>query len=277
MPPKNRPSNSNELANVLVLCRIVACDNKELVDKIVRFNNTQNIMRAFDLRSNDTVQKKLSDEFSHSGITYVHRRSGRIPSNAISAETVGPALAAFHGDFQTAGRNRRDIFERDAVYERVFPRSCDAQHVLMVHSLSAALDNTKSVLKAKDASEIATDLEGKQYNVMKYSMSKYFLLYLIGSVGEEIMDRKIADRFRWKCKQLILAGGGSELVDAWSGAIAAIMPFVATAVEKLGEPYDVVRSQEMGRSVVKEVQASLAALKAQLAVSFDGVRKATTV
>jgi hypothetical protein len=55
---------------VRVLCRFVECDSPEIVEQIVRYNNTQNIIRPSDLRSSDTIQKRLADEFRKYDITY---------------------------------------------------------------------------------------------------------------------------------------------------------------------------------------------------------------
>ncbi len=130
-----------------VMIRFVACDSRDLIDKIILYNNTQNDIRPADRRSNDPIQRNLRADFAKRGIVYIHRRSSaRTPRNAITAAAIAPALCAFHGEPQVALRNARDIFNEDAVYERVFPHNLCVAHIFLVKSLSAALDLIKSEL-----------------------------------------------------------------------------------------------------------------------------------
>jgi len=157
-----------------VLIRIVECHSQELIDKIIRYNNTQNEIKPADRRSKDSTQRRLRADFSKYGVTYVHRRSAtRTPGNAITAAAVARALCAFHGDAQTAYRNAKEIFNDDSTYQRVFPGSIRVEHVFLVQALSTALNKVKTELKRKVSNETATQLEEEEYEVLKYSGSKH--------------------------------------------------------------------------------------------------------
>src|SRR5262249_10111177 len=64
-------------ATAMVPARFVACTNAETVKSIIRYNNSQNTVEAPDFRSNDSVQRRLRDEFSHLGsVIYLGGRRG---------------------------------------------------------------------------------------------------------------------------------------------------------------------------------------------------------
>jgi hypothetical protein len=267
----------DEAEQVEVLCRIVQCDKPEVVHRVVRYNNTQNVIRPSDLRSNDAIQKRLLDEFKNIGLSYVHRRSGpKAPRNAISAEPTGVALCAFHGDIQTAARNRRDIFLTDAVYERVFRSNLSAEHVYLVNALSSAFDALKLRLQKKVSQKAATDLEGKQYDVLRFSMSRHFILFLVGFVAEELLKARLADKYTWKALRKMITPDGQQMRDCWMEALQTILPSVAQFVRKEGEPYDVTRSTAMTTSVGESLKAHLAAMETDLGKRFASLRDSTT-
>jgi len=153
-------SEEEDVQNVRVICRIVETTKRALVEKIVRYNNTQNVIKPSDLVSNDRIQKDLARAFDEYGVSYVHRRTTiRAPQNSISVSVVAPALCAFHGDPQTAGRNSSQIFLSKAKYDDIFPINVSSEHVYLVVNLSSAIDSLKYDLKQKISKNSATQLE----------------------------------------------------------------------------------------------------------------------
>jgi len=268
----------SELAGASVLCRIVECEEPEIVQKIVRYNNTQNLIRPSDLRSNDPVQSRLRKEFDTLGINYVHRRSGpRTPKNAISAETTGVALCAFHGDAQTAARNRREIFLNDSKYARVFRSDARAEHVYLVTSLASAIDHLKLELQGKKSKGEGTALEQIEHEVLRFSMSKHFVLYLVGFAAEEMLGKRISDRYRWISHPKMITADGVVMRDCWLEALRTIMPRVATVTTREGPAYDVTRSATLTEKVGEDLKAYLAGMDADFGKRFNSLRDATTV
>jgi hypothetical protein len=267
-------------AALRVPIRFVQCSSRELIDKIIQFNNTQNEIRPSDRRSNDSIQRMLREGFAESGVTYVHRRSGtRSARNAIAASTIAPALAAFHGEPQIAYRNAREIFNDDDVYARVFPRTISAQHVFVVRALSVAIDNVKVQLKRKADDGTATSLEEDQLQVLKFSASKHFLFFIVGCLAEEIMSRRVSDLFGWKCVPGVLAPDNHSLTDAWETALRALLPQIATIVKPYGTDafYEVPRSADKSKDVSTKLRALMASLGPVLGSQFDPIRQRTTV
>jgi hypothetical protein len=275
-------SETSESATIesKVLIRIVECNSQKLIDKIIRYNNTQNEIKPADRRSNDSIQRRLRADFSEYGVTYVHRRSAtRTPRNAITAAAVARALCAFHGDAQTAYRNAKEIFNDDAMYQRVFPGGIRVEHVFLVHTLSAAINKVKTELKRKVSDESATQLEEMEYEVLKYSGSKHFLFYIIGALAEEIMNRRVSDLHEWKCRPEIISGDNVSMVNSWAVALSTLLPHMTNIVGRHGKDasYDVPRSAELSKQVAGELKALIASLESSLGSQFDDVRSRTTV
>ena len=220
-----------EAATVKVVCRFVQCTDAEVLHNIIRFNNTQNAFRSSDQRSTDPVQRRLAQELSARKINYVHRRSSTAnPRNSISAESIAPLICAFHGDPQTAARRRNDIFDLDSLYNRVFPKTCSGEHILLVHCLGLAVDEVKYNLKVKESEGKATTLEAKNYEVLKYSTSKLFFLRIMGAITEEVLQTRVADLYTWRFRPEIIKPELESLVFPWKEAVEAVLPIVASIV-----------------------------------------------
>ncbi len=263
-------------AKAHILCRIVECSDRSVVDQIVRFNNTQNAFRPADMRSGDATQQRLASDFRAFGVSYVHRRIGTAtPKEAISAESIAPSLAAFHGKPQLAGRNRSQIFENEAEYRSLFDTAISAQHVYMAHALAIALDKLKLSLKSRVAGDTATDLERQQYQVLEHSMSKYFLLYIIGRLAEELLGTRVVDLKKWVQKDSLVTADPTEASDIWINILEAILPLLAVQVTALGTAYEVTRSEELSKKAGGATKAVLAAFKKQIEAQLQALRNAT--
>jgi hypothetical protein len=259
-----------------VLLRIVQCTDTERIKKIILYNNTQNVIRPADTRSNDQIQKRLREDFRGYNINYVHRRSSiRNPRNTVSCAIVGPSLCAFHGDLQTAGRNRAAIFNDDSVYHTVFPPTIRAEHVFLVVSLANAFDHLKLELKSAISAGTATELQNKEYEVLKYSLSKHFIIFLVGQVAEELMARRVADRFEWRCQQAAITSDGKIMFDAWNAALRTMLPHIETTASAEGSVYDVTRGS--GKTVARNLKALLASLEPSIGGQFRLIRRNTVV
>jgi hypothetical protein len=263
--------------SVKVLCRIVESKPQDLIHKIIRYNNTQNEIKPADRRSNDAAQVRLRTEFSTYGITYIHRRSAtRTPRNAITAASVAPSLCAFHGDPQTAFRNAKDIFNDENTYRRVFRDNISSEHIYLIATLSSAIDIIKSDLKESVSNSIATKLQEQEYEVLKYSPSKHFLLFIIGIIAEELMNRRVSDLYEWKCRPAIISPSMETMIEAWSHVLHALLPQVATIIDRKKESvYDVQRSTALSTDVGVELKALLASLEPVLGGQFSQLRTET--
>jgi hypothetical protein len=276
-------SSDTAAASTRVLLRIVECKSKQLIKNIIENNNTQNEIKPADRRSNDPTQRRLGADFTHFNVQYVHRRSAlRTPRNAITAAAVAPALCAFHGDPQTALRNAKDIFGDESTYQKVFPIRIRVEHIFFISTLSSAIDKIKNELKEKI--EIATQLDQQQYEVLKFSASKHFLLYLVGAVAEQIRRRRVSDLYEWKCKSEVISPDNVSMLNSWVTTVRTLLPHIARLVDLRGKAagydvpaYDVPRSMEQSRLTADELKSYIASLDSSLGNQFDAVRSRTTL
>ncbi len=263
-----------------VLIRIVQCKSKDLIDKIIRYNNTQNEIKPTDRRSNDKIQNRLKADFSAYGINYVPRRSAtRTPKNAITSSAVGAALCAFHGDPQTSYRDPTSIFNDDNTYERVFSDRLTVEHAFLLRSLSSAMDILKSDLKSKVGNKTATGLEEQQYDILKYSFFKHFLFYVIGFIAEEVMKSRISDLYQWKSKSDLISPENVSLTHSWLNVLNALLPQMSALMEDFGRDaaYEVPRSMEKSKDFAKQLKGIIAAKERLLSEQYKELRKRSTV
>ena len=260
--------------DVNVLCRFVQCADKEVLHKIIKFNNTQNAFRTSDQRSNDAIQKRLATDLVPYGLSYVHRRTVTQNANgSISAESVAPMLCSFHGDPQTAARWRDDIFDSDSVYQRVFPNISSGEHLVFVHCLGIAIDEVKLSLKIKTNTGTATPTEVKNYEVLKHSTSKLFLAAIMGEVIDEILGKKVPDRYSVKFTKNTIKKDLEKLVFAWKEAVEAVVPFVGSVVGD--KSYEASRQFSKLKEIGKQVATYLNAGGASISNRFAQLRDVT--
>jgi AIPR protein len=146
---------SADLSQVDVLARFVQSSDPQIIDDIIRYNNSQNPIKPSDFRSRDPHQERLRAEFSKlPDVTYLGARRGgksdaaKKPSNYISSDTAAQALAAVHGDSPTAYHDLRLIWERDDKYSTYFGDHTSATHIVFCWALLRAVQDKKAKLVA---------------------------------------------------------------------------------------------------------------------------------
>jgi hypothetical protein len=245
----------NDPGDAQVLARFIRCRKAPLVHNIIKFNNTQNEIKPSDTRANDHVQVKLQKEFSELGVTYLMRRSGgRAPDNSVVSSVVGVSLAAFHGYTQLAARNSADIFLADEDYGRVFRNDLTARHVAVILALSSAIDKLKRYLKDRVDGELAAPTEVDTYQALRYSMSKHFMMSIIGLLAGDLVGTNSNSPYRRELKNL--EGNTIQSVEsAWYDVLRDLLPFISREIHKVGDPYDVTRDVSKVKTVAKECAA----------------------
>lgn len=261
-----------------VPCRFIKCGNADVVNEIIENNNTQNAIKAFDIRSNDVVQRRLQTEFAAAKILYLHRRQGaqRLSASAIQAEALAPFLAAFHGRFQIAIRQRRTIFEDRSTYGDVFPTQISASHVLLVQSLSVALNNYKLKLVTGEKESALNEPETALLEFLKFSTAKLFIIGIIGRIASQIAGQPIPDLFAWSVKAPYLKENWrTTLVTRWEPFVESLVPVIVLHVDNNAK--DVVRSTEYLEKIAKKVGFQLQSLKSQYDSVMSPIRDVCSV
>ena len=248
-------------SHVSLLARVIRVSDDTLIGKIVAGNNTQNSIVAWDRRSNDSLQIRIKDEFAAKGISYVHRRdSNRHNSSSIFAEQIGQMLCAFGGDLQTAIRAKAEIFESDATYAKVFPNSVTIEHMYAVQTLGWAYDEVKSALRVKLNSNLATQIEQTQFQLIDFPASKQFVLAVFSHLREEIAGRSIPHVSTFRFRQDKVISNHQTATSAWASALSFLLPLMASNLP--AAPYEVVRSTAHLATMATQVRGLTAGLLA---------------
>ncbi|ALV01396.1 AIPR family protein [Bacillus velezensis] len=230
-----KPSDSAK-----VPVRFIACNSPAVVENIIKYNNSQNTIYASDFRSSDSIQTRLRDEFkNYEDVTYLGGRRGgysdAIPRyrNLLAADRVGQVLMAFHGEPANATHKKKDIWERNELYSKVFNDSISASHIMFVFSLYKALMSYKTNLLEKYNSK---NLIGKEETILKHlshSGSIYMIISLISASLEIMIGEKIVNRFDLKFK-----GEEKSLQkyeEYWTNVLKACIHFTTTATKEVLE------------------------------------------
>ena len=176
-------SKNGSLEKVHVLVRVIKSSDPTLVDSIIRFNNTQNPIKAWELRAIDPIQRKLLGEFSELAITYQLRRgAGRRKASDVNHERLGPFLSAFYSDPIAAHKYKADLFENEGRYRSLFDESSDARNLLFIYRLGNAVARAKQALKAKEDAGIASVDEQRWHGYFAYKGFAYAHIFTCAEV-----------------------------------------------------------------------------------------------
>jgi hypothetical protein len=269
-------SSPEQVSKTRVQLRIMEANAEALISKAILYTNTQNDIKPFDRKSSDPLQTKLKEGLAGYGLQYSHRRSkARVARGSLTASGLGAALCAFHGDPQTAYRNAPDIFARDETYDKVF-RDVTPEHAFLLHTLSSVIDTLKIDLKTRTASGQATLSEESQYNILKFSASKHFLLYVLGAVAEQILNRRISNLKAWKVKPANISAQAKRISVAWRSVLDVVLPNLAVLMGDFDSIYQTERSAAESKKIAEKLAVNLSSLETILVPKLKDIRAITT-
>ena len=222
-----------------VQARFVKCNNINTIRKIIEFNNRQNVVEASDFRSNDSIQRRLREEFNNIPDTtyYGGRRGGsedviRRPANLLSSDTVAQALAAFHQDPVIAYNNKSDIWRVDTIYSKYFTEQISAEHIVFVYSLLRSVEAKKLRLVDKSRAGTLPKAEDEQLHFLQRRGAHFLLTSAIANCLETFLDKPVPNAFRASfCRQV----SPEPAEKFWEPIVEVTIPFskqLLPAVEK---------------------------------------------
>ena len=199
--------------------RLVKTNDSSLVEKIVRFNNSQNKVQAADFRSTDSIQTRLRQEFERvPSVDYDGGRRGgasdamKRRKNLLPSYTVGQSLASFHGDPVTAYDKKTDIWANEGIYLKYFNDKTSARHIIFCFGLLENISKKRLVLleKARKDANALTQQEKGQLSFLNKKGASYLLVYTISQCLETIIGRVITNRFDVRFKENLTADLSSQ-------------------------------------------------------------------
>lgn len=267
------------LSGVRVPIRIVCPIDSTITNSIIRFNNTQNTVEAWELRSIDKVQDRLADAFRDSlGLTYERRRSaGRRSSEGILFEKLAPWSMAFSGDAGMPHRNKREIYESDEAYSSIFRFNSDVRNLLFVYRVGEAIQALKDEYKARAQTDPPDPGDEVIYGYFQYGAFQYALIQIVAAAfaaiarsGRDDFHRRV--RF---CEDSIGVDRGAAIQ-----ALSPAINFVLLAVPSyIGEdpPYAMFRSREQVEKLATRAALNVRQHEALNRDAFDAVRSVLCV
>lgn len=186
-----------------VSIRFVKAAREEIIENVVRFNNSQNKLQAADFRSTDPIQDRLRTEFEkipeadyeggrRGGASDIIKRS----KYALPSYTVGQSLAAFHGDPVTAYDKKSELWINEKNYRQIFTDRTTARHVVFCYALLDCITKKKIQLsqKIKDNPISVTSVEKETFEFLSKKGATYLLSYVISQCMEIILGHSIPNK-----------------------------------------------------------------------------------
>lgn len=215
--------------SAMVQARFIAVESssENLIENIIRYNNSQNKVEAADFRSTDRIQKRLKEEFKLiPDAEYEGGRRGsssdiiRRRPNLLGSYTVGQALAAFHGDPITAYNKKAGIWINNKIYDKLFNDNTKSAHIVCCYSLVRAIEIKKKQLQSK--TNLTRD-EEKILSFLRQRGAIFLATYAIAYCLETILDRSVPNLFRIsfgnQCSPNIA-------ISNWEPIVNVLIPFV---------------------------------------------------
>lgn len=188
-------SSASAARKVRVLARFIAAPERA-IDSIIRYTNSQNPIRLWDLSAQDKMQKRLKKELAALPQPFFYvlrkgetrqlppaerkkfRRAGSGPLCAIPLDLAAQYLAAFRGLPAIAYKDKGRIFS--AHYDEVFPDQIRPEEVVLVWQAATVASN----LVKKELEDAARKQAPQRVAVLKRG-AKFFVVAAMAIVLHE--------------------------------------------------------------------------------------------
>ena len=223
-------SKKADLTKVHIICRLVECRDPDTVQQIVKFNNTQNVITAWDQFSNDEDQKRIAEEFLELGFDYSRKRGFTGQGDQIGIEQVLQPLLAYHGRSTDAVRGKNQLFLVKQIYKNAFEAK-KARHIIFVHALSRAVDNVRLDLKKKSSGNELINIERDQLALLKNLNFKPFFINVIANSLEAIIGKKCDPLTTGFSTSAVKGATLVDLTARWVPVVETFLPLLTPHVE----------------------------------------------
>ena len=266
--------NAAHLDRAAVLVRVIKCNDPNLIEKVIRYNNTQNPIKAWELRVVDSIQKRLVGEFADIGITYQVRRSqSRRRHSDVQYEKLGPYLAAFYGDPSAAHRNKADLFESEKKYRNLFDDDTHVRNLLFIYRLGDSVQAVKATFKEKVDSGTASDDDSAIYDYFRYGPFPLVVMHLCATViGLWLEGRE--KRYRRRITMVDEVLFDAERADAVLAKLveAVLRPMRQYFANTAEDPYNIIRTQAGIDAISTHVKVMISAVEQMHADNYRAIK-----
>ena len=236
-----------------VLCRVIKCNNTNLIPAIVKANNTQNEITSWDRYSNDPIQVSLRDKFAMYGKEYSLKRGFDDVSDGIGIYTIAQPVLAFEGNYTEANRGINNIFNQNYLYKSVFEEK-NARHLLLIYSLAKAVDEVKYEIKEMASSkDVLKDDETIQVSLFRNIKFKMFFIAVIAECLEIIVDFKI-DKKKIAFTDEFSKAELESMKERWKIFAKSVLSFMVAKLNNL-DINVYIQDKEKFMSLCREIKA----------------------
>lgn len=248
-------ASEDKLEKVKIPCRIIKSDDKDTIERIVEYNNTQNEIKTWDKFSNDPLHRTLKKEFGVLGYDYSMKRGFGSTRTGLGIEQIIQPVASLRGFYKDAANGKNKIFDSDTLYKRVF-KEPKSKHLLLAFCLMKAIEERRNELKSK-----TTQAERKELSLLQNLKAKYFFLSVIGDVLEEVIGEEVDKN------QVAFANGiASSRVNSINDLINICKPIVSMVTTIASRDIDiefteVIKDNDKYKALVRTINNQVAAIK----------------
>lgn len=262
-----------DLSNTQVLTRVIECSDPETINDIVKFNNTQNRITAWDSFSNDPIQIQLKEGFYELGHIYNLKRGFSNRSGILSIDTAIQPLLALYGKYKDANRSKSYLFESRTLYTEAFEHR-GARNVLFACCLNTCLQRIKAEIKEKVVNGKASETERMFHDMFSVIKYKFYVLAIVAEVLHKLMPSlRETKRISFMPNQAKAAAYSYEaLVDLIKPSIRFISIQICGCLGN--DFYTKYNDSSSVETVASQVETNISSIKAaseEVQAMFDGL------
>lgn len=171
-----------DLRGVQILTRIIECGNPDVVNEIVKYNNTQNKITSWDKFGNDPNQQDIEKKFASYHHVYSSKRGFENRNSQLSIENCIQPLVSFLGYYKESNKSKVSLFNSPKLYKAAFEHT-KARHILFVSCLEKCLvEVRKEVRTIVRTGAGATEQDRKINDFFESLNSKQFSIAIFGEL-----------------------------------------------------------------------------------------------
>lgn len=254
---------ATRLDDAWVQIRFVTSKDPNVLENVVRYNNTQNKIEATDFRSKDAVQDRLRREFEGvPGALYRGARRGgaddaiRRDRDLLSDSGVAQSIASFHGDPNLAYNELRQIWEHDPTYARIFNDNLHARHVVFCYSLLKSVEEAKRKLNGIPEDK-RTRSQKSHAEFFRTRGGVHLLTAAMANSIETVIEEAVPNTFALRFKANV---SPAQAIDLWEPVVQSGLSFTGQLSEatnlKLKQADRVSQAMKLFESMIEATRDS---------------------
>ena len=184
--------------------KIIICDQKDIIDRIIRATNSQNAIPSSVLRATDTIQRDIDQFFLSKGYYYDRRKNyyrnlGKPRDKIISINLLSQCIVSLVLPEKNPSRARSNptiLIKKDEDYNSVFGEKYDFQVYLNSVLIFKKVDKELKKL-ISDAEFMADNKLEKIIKLFKFHISRVLISEIIEKgtpVANDLDDEKIIEK-----------------------------------------------------------------------------------